>query len=281
MKSTIITALIALFPLHASAKQPSKSNDSILVASPDTTRRIVMSYASWHLDEDWMVSAEYSCADDKLWNWWPLEPNCEGKLWLELNTNNSSGRLDFDKYNLKRTWGPYMAPGHTLSVDGKTGDATVLFNLVIKKETPILRVDDLIVELKDFKRLTNKVMKSRNKEANERVSELRQDVILRAIYSLALLLAFGFAARWIIRKTPTVAKGIAKGVISAAEEVDKMNARRVARDEVIRHTTREALSAATESEKEALRSQIKQAQASGNDELAASLSSVLKKLDRA
>lgn len=288
MKTAFIAALIALIPICASAGQASRTPENIPVIALDKSPPGIFyasPFAVWNLNEDWQVNARHVCTHDKLLDWWPQEPKCEGRLWVELNTRDPNGELSSEKMRLKERWEFGGGPERTLSVDGKTGTEAELFELLLKLERPVLGVNDFKVELEDFAKLSDKSLKSKRQQEDEEVAKKREEIFLNVIVLLALLVAIAFALRWAVRKAPAVAsavaEGVAKGVRTATDEVEKMHVRRVTRDEVIRQTAREALAEASESEKEALRHQIKQALDSGNHELAGTLKSVLKKLENA
>lgn len=263
--------------------------DQILVVKPrnvspasPTRFDVPIDFAHWPLDENWFVRSYHICSKEKLWDWWPLISECTGRLVAEPVFNAR-------EYFVNRLNGRHNRASLELSINGETGDAAELYDLLGKQGAPIVSVQGYHFELHDFHKLSHDHFIQTQMHAQAEIADDRLGILFVAAAILAGLTATFFALRWFYNRVPIIANSakikvkakVATGVADALNAVQEIQIKRITREELIRQTAREVLADASDQERAEIRSQIQQAMDSGNQDLAATLSSVLRKIDKA
>lgn len=276
-KAIFFVALISLTHLNASAGDRAHAGESpveTIELSPNEPG-LFLGRASWQFDGYWSANVNHTCQRKRWGDWWPLAPTCTSSISIDyevpfsVRMKNPAAYLFVDKYN---------KPSVELLVAGETGGGVTQYERLLRQDQPIVTIKELDgyqFILNEFAERSAASLKYVADKEHSEVADERTEIILGAVAAVGVLVALGFALRWTSRKLAKVPEHLK----SAAHEVGKLHIRHVVRDEVIRQTTRDALAGASESEKEALRGQIRQALDDGNPALAGTLTSVLEKLE--
>lgn len=231
---------------------------------------------TWYLEGGWKVSADNSCSYETNDLGWPGEPSCIGYIFY---TTDDRALMKEERIlkELREFQSPPKLP--PLSVEGLTGTPKQLYELLLKQNKPIIGINNAFYELTDFTQKAEAVQQKNRNELLTKANDKRNDLMVRWAVKAMILAAAAGLLYLLWSKAPDAIRSLRNAGDRASNKLQEAQVRRIARDEVIRQATREAMTEASDAEKQALRNQIKQALDNGNKELADTLSSVLNKLE--
>lgn len=279
----IITAVITLATFACLAVTPEISppyQHDVKITSPEDVFQYndsLVYFGLWKIEGPWQVEGHYYCPIEKVYGFWPVSATCKGFLSLY------DGTLSHNDAIISTSVRP---DDMGLRVGGKVVKSGEVFNLLQERNTEIVELESQRYQLQG---LFERAKAGYSKAITGARQELFKARIVSIVIALAAIVASigaAFIIRWLYRKiakTPEVLKRFYFESKNAAKRVlvmsERNKVRRVVMDEVIREATRSALNCASEDEKSALRSQIKQAIDDGNHEVAKSLLSVLQRME--